>query len=322
MAVPSPLSPRLTVAALLTLTAVTGLVDAVSYLRLGHVFVANMTGNVVFLGFTVYPHSGLSLAASLTAIGGFVVGALAGGRVAHTLAAARPRRWLVVAFTAEAVILGAVAVLTATTVLGYAGNSRYATIALLAVALGVQNSTVRHLGVADLSTAGWPASRRWPAGAAGTEVRDDSGLHGGHAGALPLIRRCWPLTKPARSLARYAAALATSSSVPIRAIGRNERTNSRTWSVAPLMKTPPPSLAVGRIEGRLGLYRQMSDVDIVDGLAIGIEERPLSRRRIFWSSHWLAETAPEASQILRRQERVRTALPARSGRPELLTALA
>ncbi|TMM43081.1 MAG: DUF1275 domain-containing protein, partial [Actinobacteria bacterium] len=72
MAVPSPLSRRLTVAALLTLTAVTGLVDAVSYLRLGHVFVANMTGNVVFLGFTADPHSGLSLAASLTAIGGFV----------------------------------------------------------------------------------------------------------------------------------------------------------------------------------------------------------------------------------------------------------
>src|SRR5439155_344081 len=92
MAVPSPLSRRLTVAALLTLTAVTGLVDAVSYLRLGHVFVANMTGNVVFLGFTADPHSGLSLAASLTAIGGFVVGALAGGRAAHTLAATRPRR--------------------------------------------------------------------------------------------------------------------------------------------------------------------------------------------------------------------------------------
>jgi uncharacterized membrane protein YoaK (UPF0700 family) len=35
----------------LILTFVTGVVDATSYLRLGHVFVANMTGNVVFLGF-------------------------------------------------------------------------------------------------------------------------------------------------------------------------------------------------------------------------------------------------------------------------------
>ena len=62
MAVSSPLSSRQTVAALLTLTAVTGLVDAVSYLRLGRVFVANMTGNVVFLGFSVDPRSGLSAA--------------------------------------------------------------------------------------------------------------------------------------------------------------------------------------------------------------------------------------------------------------------
>ena len=38
---------------LLALTLVTGLVDAASYVNLGHVFVANMTGNVVFLGFAI-----------------------------------------------------------------------------------------------------------------------------------------------------------------------------------------------------------------------------------------------------------------------------
>ena len=62
------------------LPAVTGLVDAVSYLRLGRVFVANMTGNVVFLGFSADPRSGLSAAASVIAIAGFLLGALAGGR--------------------------------------------------------------------------------------------------------------------------------------------------------------------------------------------------------------------------------------------------
>jgi hypothetical protein len=36
---------------LIVLTVVTGVVDAVSYFKLGHVFVANMTGNVLFLGF-------------------------------------------------------------------------------------------------------------------------------------------------------------------------------------------------------------------------------------------------------------------------------
>jgi uncharacterized membrane protein YoaK (UPF0700 family) len=152
MAIPSPLTSRQTVAALLTLTAVTGLVDAVSYLRLGRVFVANMTGNVVFLGFSLDPHSGLSAIASIIAIAGFVLGALAGGRAAHVLATARPGHWLATAFAAEALILTLAAVLTGTGMLSFAGNGRYAVVAILAVALGVQNSTVRHLGAADLTT--------------------------------------------------------------------------------------------------------------------------------------------------------------------------
>ena len=38
---------------LLVLTFTTGLVDGVSYLGLGHVFTANMTGNIVLLGFGI-----------------------------------------------------------------------------------------------------------------------------------------------------------------------------------------------------------------------------------------------------------------------------
>jgi len=64
---------------LVTLTFLTGVVDAVSYLMLGHVFVANMTGNVVFLGFALAGASGLSAIASLIALGAFLLGALAGG---------------------------------------------------------------------------------------------------------------------------------------------------------------------------------------------------------------------------------------------------
>ncbi|MGP8000723.1 MAG: YoaK family protein [Streptosporangiaceae bacterium] len=152
MAVSSPLGSRSTVAALLTLTVVTGLADAVSYLRLGRVFVANMTGNVVFLGFSTDPHSGLSAAASVIAIAGFTLGALAGGRAAHALAGTRPAHWLAAAFAAEAFILGVVAVLAGTGLLPWAGHGRFATIAILAAALGVQNSTVRHLGAPDLTT--------------------------------------------------------------------------------------------------------------------------------------------------------------------------
>lgn len=75
-----PLAPMM-----VALTLVTGVVDAVSYLKLGHVFVANMTGNVVFLGFALAGASGLSTTSSLIAIGSFLLGALAGGRLAlHT----------------------------------------------------------------------------------------------------------------------------------------------------------------------------------------------------------------------------------------------
>jgi uncharacterized membrane protein YoaK (UPF0700 family) len=151
MAVASPVGVRRTVAALLTLTVVTGLIDAVSYLRLGRVFVANMTGNVVFLGFSVQPNSGLSALASLVAIAGFVLGAFGGGRLAAAQSA-RTSHWLGVALGSEAVVVGAVAVLTSTGVLPAHEHGSWVTIAVLAAALGVQNSTVRHLGVPDLTT--------------------------------------------------------------------------------------------------------------------------------------------------------------------------
>ena len=60
---------------LLGLTVLTGTIDAVSILSLGRVFVANMTGNVVFVGFALAGAPGFSLAASLFALGGFLVGA-------------------------------------------------------------------------------------------------------------------------------------------------------------------------------------------------------------------------------------------------------
>src|SRR6266576_2058235 len=66
---------------LLALTLVTGLVDATSYLKLGHVFVANMTGNVVFLGFGIAGAGGIAIWASLTALGSFLIGGICGGRI-------------------------------------------------------------------------------------------------------------------------------------------------------------------------------------------------------------------------------------------------
>src|SRR5258705_5986123 len=76
---------RLLLATLIVLTIISGLVDAVSYLKLGHVFVANMTGNVVLLGFAAAGASEFSAAVSLVSMGSFLFGAFAGGRLGSSM---------------------------------------------------------------------------------------------------------------------------------------------------------------------------------------------------------------------------------------------
>ena len=70
--------------ALLVLTFTTGLVDAVSYLGLGRVFTANMTGNIVLLGFGIAGSAGLPVVAPLVSLGAFLAGSAAGGMLART----------------------------------------------------------------------------------------------------------------------------------------------------------------------------------------------------------------------------------------------
>jgi uncharacterized membrane protein YoaK (UPF0700 family) len=136
---------------MLTLTAVTGLVDAVSYLALGHVFVANMTGNVVFLGFALAGAKGLSALASVVAMAAFLAGALAGGRLGTRFAAHRGR--LLTMATALQVVLVAAAVVTAAVTHGRVTTTvQYTLIVLLGLAMGQQNAVARRLGVPDLTT--------------------------------------------------------------------------------------------------------------------------------------------------------------------------
>lgn len=137
--------------ALLLLTFATGLVDAVSVLVLGRVFVANMTGNAIFLGFLFVPGTGFDLTAAITAVVGFLIGAIIGGRLARALGA-RPRSWLTAALGLEAVLLLVLAALAGLGVLHYYGVSKLLLIAGLAVAFGVQNSTARQFGIQELYT--------------------------------------------------------------------------------------------------------------------------------------------------------------------------
>lgn len=139
---------------LLLLSVTTGLVDAISVLGLGKVFTANMTGNIVFLGFAAAGTPGFLVAPYLVAILSFLIGALVAGRTGKAHAGRPLRRWLLVAAFIEAGLFWMAAVVA----LGFdvasqtPGASLYAIIALTGLAMGFRNATIRQLKVPDLTT--------------------------------------------------------------------------------------------------------------------------------------------------------------------------
>jgi uncharacterized membrane protein YoaK (UPF0700 family) len=151
MAVASPVSERSTIAALLLLTFATGLADSISILVLGHVFVANMTGNVIFLGFWLAPKSNIDLTAVAVALPTFVVATIIGGRLTRHFSE-RTCRWLTTVFGIEIMLLVGLSLLAGTGVLGYQDNTKLVMIGFLAVTFGLQHSTARQFGIQELTT--------------------------------------------------------------------------------------------------------------------------------------------------------------------------
>ena len=151
MAVTSPVSERSTVAALLLLTFATGLADSISILVLGHVFVANMTGNVIFLGFWLAPRTSIDMTAVVVALPTFVCTTVLSGRVSRHFAD-RTRPWITTVLAAEITLLGVLAILAGTGVLQYHNNTKLIMIGLLAVTFGLQHSSARQFGIQELST--------------------------------------------------------------------------------------------------------------------------------------------------------------------------
>ena len=146
-------TPAALPALLLVLTITTGLIDAVSVLGLGRVFTANMTGNIVFLGFALAGVPGYSARRSLAALAAFLVAAVIGGRLGTRLDASR-RRWLLTVAFIESGVLFAAALAAS----GYDRETLapvarlYTLIVLTAVAMGIRNATARRLAVPDLTT--------------------------------------------------------------------------------------------------------------------------------------------------------------------------
>jgi len=147
-----PASPLPWLLLLLSVTA--GPVDANSVLGLGKVFTANMTGNIVFLGFAASGAPGFKVAPYVFAIASFMVGALIAGRVGKHHAGLPLRRWLLTAASVEAILLW----IAAGVATGFDGVTRapdssvYIIIALTGLAMGFRNATIRQLKVPDLTT--------------------------------------------------------------------------------------------------------------------------------------------------------------------------
>jgi uncharacterized membrane protein YoaK (UPF0700 family) len=190
---------------LIGLTFTAGIVDAVSYLGLGQIFTANMTGNLVFLALAVGQGTLFLALRSVTALIGFSLGAIVAGRSLGRAPGAAP--W---SDQVTRVLLGEL-VLVACFALGWAipagnpgGDLLYALIAVSAFAMGLQNAVARHLAVPGLTTTvittaltgfmaefaalgiSGPQTRRW--------AWAILALFGGAAvgGALMLHARSWP----------------------------------------------------------------------------------------------------------------------------------
>lgn len=136
---------------LMILTFTTGVIDAVSFVGLGQVFTANMTGNVVFVGFALAGVEGLSVERSLVALGAFAASALIGGRLTNR-STRPPARHLAIAAAAEAGLLAVAAVVGIGESIPPSWLTTHALIVLTAVAMGMRNAVVRKLGVADVTT--------------------------------------------------------------------------------------------------------------------------------------------------------------------------
>ena len=138
-------------ALLLALTVLAGSVDALSILRLGRVFVATMTGNLVFIGLAAAGATGFSVGLSAIALGGFVIGVLIGGHVVRTARSHRGkalRNVLGVKLSLAAVNF----VIIIVSAPRYPVGARDALVTLLAMSMGAQLAMIRYLKVPELLT--------------------------------------------------------------------------------------------------------------------------------------------------------------------------
>jgi uncharacterized membrane protein YoaK (UPF0700 family) len=138
---------------LLALTFAAGCVDALSYLGLGRVFTANMTGNAVLLGLAIGQTQELQVAHTAAAIVGFVLGVLTGARVVGPV---RERvvwsRHITLALGLECAVLFVFAIGWWLIGPGLHGVGLISLILSSGIAMGIQSAIARRLAVPGVAT--------------------------------------------------------------------------------------------------------------------------------------------------------------------------
>jgi uncharacterized membrane protein YoaK (UPF0700 family) len=146
-------SEHLLVGTLLTLTFVSGLIDAASVLAMGHVFTANMTGNVVFSAFSFAGVTGFSILRAGVALAAALLGGVLAGNLDSRVSWPKRSTWLFVTCLLEAALVATAAFTAWKRSASLKEDVTICTIIFLTgIAMGVRNGTVRRLGVPDLTT--------------------------------------------------------------------------------------------------------------------------------------------------------------------------
>jgi uncharacterized membrane protein YoaK (UPF0700 family) len=166
-------------AAMIALMAITGTVDAVSFLGLNQIFTANMTGNITLLGFSVAGAGDLSANGHLLSLAGFVTGAFVASRFIGRLHRLNRRRWLLTVTTLNATLLLGAAAIAWRMPLNGPFREQWPVITLLALAMGVRIGWFHLLHVPDLTGSVVTVTL--------TGLVTDSPLRGAH-GVRPLRR--------------------------------------------------------------------------------------------------------------------------------------
>ena len=136
---------------LMVLTFGTGIVDAVGYLALNHVFIGNMTGNVAILGMALAGADGLPVLGPLTAMLCFSFGAAVTGLVLRKSSAVW-RLPITVLLLVAGLLLCSVGALAALVDNNLTNEVRVIISSLAAVAMGIQACVARKLAVREMTT--------------------------------------------------------------------------------------------------------------------------------------------------------------------------